>query len=92
VPTTALPTALLFAAWAADAPPVCCDANPRHMASSDWNASKLLPEGGNAMTDGPCGGGTAQALSPTTDTSPMAEIARFMFEVPKIRPDGGLTT
>jgi hypothetical protein len=46
--------------------------------SSCWNASKGLFWGGKAMTLGPCGGATAQALSAKTDTTPMAEIARII--------------
>src|SRR5215208_3725592 len=84
VPRAALPIALLFDAWAEDAPSVCWNANPRQLASSPWKASKDLPCAGSAITVGPWGGATAQALSARTDTRPMAEIARLMFQVPKM--------
>jgi hypothetical protein len=41
------------------------------------------------MTDGPCGGATAQALTARTETSPTAAIARLMFVVPTKVPCGG---
>src|ERR1700751_5433266 len=68
VPTAAEPTALCDAATPGDAPPVCCQAYCRHAMSSCWNAPKSFPWPGNAITDGPGGGATVQALSASAAT------------------------
>lgn len=65
VPATALPTALFEAATPGGTPPVCDAAYCRQPKSSCWNASKLFPCPGTAITEGPGGGATAQALRAT---------------------------
>src|SRR5262245_46661857 len=62
VPTAALATPLSLAACCGVPLPIRFEAYCWQVASSAWNSSKLLPSAGRAMTLGPDGGATAQAL------------------------------
>src|SRR5690242_3076878 len=81
VPTAALVTPLWLAACCGEPLPIRLDANCWQVASSCWNCSKLLSFAGRAMTLGPDGGATAQALSASAATrSAMDVVARCMVQ------------
>ncbi|MEJ0070028.1 MAG: hypothetical protein WDO24_16385 [Pseudomonadota bacterium] len=76
VPTTALPTALWVAASDGAVPPVWTEAYCRQLASSCWNASKVLSLPGSAMALGPVGGATVQAPTASVPRSAIEDVKR----------------
>jgi hypothetical protein len=60
--------------------------------SSCWKVAKLLPAPGSAITRGPEGGGTAQALKVKAAVTPIVKRVRHIFVVPCAGAFGGLPT
>jgi len=71
-----LPTALAVAAWLADTPPTCSNANCRHDASSARNWLNVFPLTGSAITLGVVGK-MEHALTQVSEAS-KASLEYFM--------------